>query len=189
MKNETLSLLDKIKTGDESAFDILAKEYEGLTEAAVKRFLPSFDIRNGENPVFGEEDLRQCAALALFKAAQTYDEGKEVSFGLYAKICVNNALISTLRKYKTEQKRQRRAKERENKAPADPIAALINAEDDERLKAKIKTELSDFEKSVFDLYINDKSTREIAEILGREEKSVSNALYRMKVKIKGLVKN
>ena len=77
MKNETLSLLDKIKTGDESAFDILAKEYEGLTEAAVKRFLPSFDIRNGENPVFGEEDLRQCAALALFKAAQTYDEGKE----------------------------------------------------------------------------------------------------------------
>lgn len=44
MKNETLSLLDKIKTGDESAFDILAKEYEGLTEAAVKRFLPSFDI-------------------------------------------------------------------------------------------------------------------------------------------------
>ena len=98
------------------AFDILAKEYEGLTEAAVKRFLPSFDIRNGENPVFGEEDLRQCAALALFKAAQTYDEGKKVSFGLYAKICVNNALISTLRKYKTEQKRQRRAKERENKA-------------------------------------------------------------------------
>ena len=120
---------------------------------------------------------------------ETYDEGKEVSFGLYAKICVNNALISTLRKYKTEQKRQRRAKERENKAPADPIAALINAEDDERLKAKIKTELSDFEKSVFDLYINDKSTREIAEILGREEKSVSNALYRMKVKIKGLLKN
>ena len=106
MKNETLSLLDKIKTGDESAFGILAEEYEGLTEAAVKRFLPSFDIRNGENPVFGEEDLRQCAALALFKAAQTYDEGKKVSFGLYAKICVNNALISTLRKYKTEQKRQ-----------------------------------------------------------------------------------
>ena len=69
------------------------------------------------------------------------------------------------------------------------IRDRINAEDDERLKAKIKTELSDFEKSVFDLYINDKSTREIAEILGREEKSVSNALYRMKVKIKGLLKN
>ena len=51
MKNETLSLLDKIKTGDESAFDILAKEYEGLTEAAVKRFLPSFDIRNGSGSV------------------------------------------------------------------------------------------------------------------------------------------
>ena len=80
--NSYPALLDKIKTGDESAFDILAKEYEGLTEAAVKRFLPSFDIRNGENPVFGEEDLRQCAALALFKAAQTYDEGKEVSFGI-----------------------------------------------------------------------------------------------------------
>lgn len=80
MKNETLSLLDKIKTGDESAFGILAEEYEGLTEAAVKRFLPSFDIRNGENPVFGEEESSTCAALALFKAAQTYVKGKKCQF-------------------------------------------------------------------------------------------------------------
>lgn len=189
MINDTSSLLERIRNGDDSAFGELADEYKSLTEAAVKRFLPSFDIREGENPAFGVEDLRQCAALALFKAARTYKDGKEVSFGLYAKICVNNALISSLRKYKTEQKRQQRAKEREHRTSSDPIASLIRAEDDAQLVSKIKSELSDFEKSVFDLYINDKSTREIAEKLGREEKSVSNALYRMKVKIKGLLKN
>lgn len=72
--------------------------------------------------------------------------------GFTQKICVNNALISTLRKYKTEQKRQRRAKERENKAPADPIAALINAEDDERLKAKTKQNCQILKK-VYSTYI------------------------------------
>lgn len=189
MKNETSTLLERFRNGDETAFDSLVKEYQGLTEAAVKRFLPSFDIKNGENPAFGAEDLRQCAALALYKAASTYVDGNNVSFGLYAKICVNNALISTLRKYKTEQKRQRKAMEKASRPAADPIVLLINAEDDAQFITKIKTELSDFEKSVFELYISDKSTREIAEKLGRSEKSVSNALYRMKVKIKGLLKD
>ncbi len=190
MSNEESSLLEKIKNGDDGAFDAIAEKYRKLTDASVKKFLPSFDIHGGENPSFGEEDLRQCVALALFRAAKTYDDKNDnVSFGLYAKICINNALISALRKYKTERKRQSRIKMNENKTSADPISSLIASEDNISLTALIKTELSDFEKSVFDLYIDDKSTREIAEILGRDEKSVSNALYRMKVKIKGLLKN
>ncbi len=191
MSNDESSLLKRFKDGDDSAFDAIAAKYKKLTDASVKKFLPSFDIHSGKNPAFGEEDLRQCVALALFRAAKTYDEEKNnnVSFGLYAKICINNALISALRKYRTEQKRLEHVKLSENKNLSDPIASFIASEDNERLMALIKTELSDFEKSVFDLYINDKSTREIAEILGRDDKSVSNALYRMKVKIKGLLKN
>lgn len=191
MEKDTSSLLEKIKNGDEGAFDILAEEYNGLTESAVRRFMSSFNIAEGENPVYGVDDLRQCAAVALYKAAKSYDpdSGHDVSFGLYAKICVNNALISALRKYKSEQKRQKKMREKAQKTSADPLMELINAEDEAELTAKIKTELSDFEKSVFDLYIVGKSTREIAERLGRDEKSVSNALYRMKVKIRGLLKN
>ena len=44
-------------------------------------------------------------------------------------------------------------------------------------------------KEVFEYYIVGKSVTEIAERLGKDEKSVSNALYRMKVKVKGLLKN
>ena len=47
---------------------------------------------------------------------------------------------------------------------------------------------SPYEAEVFDEYTSGKSAREIAEIVGREERSVSNALYRMKVKIRGLLK-
>lgn len=191
MEKDTSSLLEKIKNGDESAFDVLAEEYNGLTESAVRRFMPSFNIAEGDDPVYGVDDLRQYAALALYKAAKSYDPecGRDVSFGLYAKICVNNALISALRKYKSEQRRQKKMREKPRGSSVDPLVELISAEDEAELTAKIKTELSDFEKAVFDLYIVGKSAREIAERLGREEKSVSNALYRMKVKIKGLLKN
>ena len=191
MEKDPESLIDRIKHGDDGAFIKLAEEYAGVTEGAVRRFLPSFDINAGDNPVYGIDDLRQCAALALYKAVQTYDPecGKDISFGLYAKICINNALISILRKYKSEQRRQKRAREKAEKVSNDPLYELINAENENELYSVIRAELSDFEKEVFDLYIVGKSAREIAERLGREEKSVSNALYRMKVKIKGLLKN
>jgi RNA polymerase sporulation-specific sigma factor len=45
------------------------------------------------------------------------------------------------------------------------------------------------ERDVFDLYITGMSVEQIAGLLGRDRKSVSNALYRMKGKIKGLLQN
>nr|MBQ4318890.1 hypothetical protein [Clostridia bacterium] len=44
------------------------------------------------------DDLRQEAVIALYKAARTYREGIGVTFGLYAKVCINNRLKVVLRK-------------------------------------------------------------------------------------------
>ncbi len=191
MEKDPSLLLSRIRNGDESAFDILAEDYRALIEGAVKRFSVSFGGEYGIDPVYESDDLRQYAALALYKAAKTYDPdvGKNVSFGLYAKICVNNAMISVLRKFKSEQKRKLRAREKTEKPVLDPLMQLISVEDESNLITRISSTLSGLEKEVFDLYIVGKSAGEIAERLNREEKSVSNALYRMKVKIKGLLKN
>ncbi|MBQ4354276.1 MAG: sigma-70 family RNA polymerase sigma factor [Clostridia bacterium] len=186
-------LLEKIRCGDELAFNLLCSTYQNLTEKAANRFLPSFrGVEGGE--LYGRDDLLQYARIALYRAACTYrpdDEGKNVSFGLYAKICINNALISQLRKFKSECRRMQavRRQKRTEKRSADPLQQLAASEGAEELLAKIAEALSGYEKEIFDYYIDGKSVGEIAERLGRDEKSVSNALYRMKVKVRGLLKN
>ena len=196
MENDLKILLEQIRSGEETSFAALTEQYRGMTEAAVKRFAPSFGIGEADaDGMYGEDDLRQEAMVALYRAALSYDteeKGKDVSFGLYAKICINNALISALRKYKSEKKKREAAKNKSRSAAknnAGPFEMIVSREDAASLLEKIREQLSGLERQVFDYYIVGKSAGEIAERLGRSEKSVSNALYRMKVKVKGLLKN
>lgn len=191
-------LTELLRRGEESAFNALADRYKPMTENAVKRFAPSFSEMDGES-VWGEDDLRQCAALALYRAAMTYDpekRGKDVRFGLYAKICVNNALISELRRAKSAVRRKRRRLEQEKaerkrneSSRRDPLEQAVSSESAETLAASIRSVLAPTERDVFDCYLKGMSVEQIAGTLGRDRKSVSNALYRMKVKIKGLLQN
>lgn len=210
MENELRELLDRVRLGESGAFESLAERYLNLTESAVRRFAPSFGIsREGSDSTYDLDDLRQNAAMALYRAAETYrpnDEGQKVSFGLYAKVCVSNALISELRKYrrrsKTKTRRVRTATSESSTdgheaghrrrgciAEGDPIYRLVSEEELRDTLERFRSGLSPYEREVFEDHIVGKSVVEIAERLGRNEKSVSNALYRMKVKVRGLLKD
>ncbi|MBQ8369488.1 MAG: sigma-70 family RNA polymerase sigma factor [Clostridia bacterium] len=182
MEKDLNLLLEQIKDGDETSFALLSEQYRAVTDAAVKRFAPSFGIGDADaDGMYGEDDLRQEAMVALYRAALSYDpdeKGRDVSFGLYAKICINNALISALRKYRSEKKKREAAKAKgrngAKNAPG-PFETIASREDAAALLAKIREQLSGLERQVFDYYIVGKSAGEIAERLGRSEKSVSNA--------------
>lgn len=199
MKNDLRGLLADVCRGEKNAFELLVERYRVLTEGMVRRFSPSFGISGdgSGDGAFDIDDLRQCAAMALYRAAETYrpdDEGKNVSFGLYAKICINNAMISELRKYRRSKERATELSKVENKRESGRVTEtdiLYRIASDEGAKEVLKSfraVLSPYEKEIFEHYIVGKSVTEIAERLGRNEKSVSNALYRMKVKIRGLLK-
>lgn len=194
-------LISRVKAGDEISFGVLCEKYSALTESTVRRFAPSLGIQNGvpqSEAAADIEELKQDAVMALYKAAQTYDaegDGQKVSFGLYAKICMNNAMITKVRKYKRTLKK---LEKRDSIISAEKHYKRFEADtssqgfDYEALSASLKNavkSLSEYERRVFDLYIDGKSTREIASELNRPEKSVSNACYRVKTKIKGLLKN
>ena len=106
MDIELNTLISRVKAGDEISFGVLCEKYSALTESTVRRFAPSLGIQNGvpqSEAAADIEELKQDAVMALYKAAQTYDaegDGQKVSFGLYAKICMNNAMITKVRKYK-----------------------------------------------------------------------------------------
>jgi len=183
-------LTERIRAGDGEAFEALAALYRNLTESAVARFLPSFTSDDASR---GPEDLSQIAALALYRAAMTYDpagKGKAVTFGLYAKICVERALISELRRTRAERGRRMRGEGHADDAQRDdPLALLIEAEDSAGLVRRIRSSLAPRERDVFDLYRKGLSVGRIAVELRCDRKSVSNALYRVKAKVRGLLQN
>ncbi|MBO4933242.1 MAG: sigma-70 family RNA polymerase sigma factor [Clostridia bacterium] len=192
-------LLDGVRRKDVGAFERLAEQYRSLTEAAVRRFAPSFGITgqmDADAPVYALDDLRQYASMALYRAAETYspeDKGENVSFGLYAKVCVQNAMITELRKYRRERKRRAvrnhpGEREKNRRRAEDPLCRIVSDDGMRGRLEEFRSALSGYEKEVFEHYIVGKSVTEIAERLGKDTKSVSNAIYRMKVKIRGLLK-
>ena len=57
----------------------------------------------------------------------------------------------------------------------------------EDLERSIESQRSEFEQQVLDLYMTGMSYREIAKVLGRDEKATDNALHRLKSKIRKLL--
>ena len=74
-------------------------------------------------------------------------------------------------------------------AGSNPETLFLDKERMEYLEGEIDKDLSTFEKQVLDLYLTGMSYSQIAKVLGKEEKSTDNALQRVKVKIKKILKN
>lgn len=157
------------------------------------------------------EDLMQEAEVALINAMRSYKEGS-VTFGLYAKVCIRNRLVSCLRKLRRETARSAATARDETLSqcihmqdngdgsgwnewseticdlgiPEDewPVSRVIEHENCRELLELIRTRLSPYEKLILICYANGKTYRETAEIVGRDEKSVDNALARIRRKLK-----
>ncbi len=189
-RDDAKALIAAIQGGDTDAFAALCRLYAPLIERMIRQFAPSMGVTNttiGPGGI-GFEELRQDASMALYKAAMRYDpddpkKGKNVTFGLYAKICIRNAMITALRRVGREKRKWERQRAKLLEIPPEhtedsiPKAAL----------REFRMILSPFEYTVFALYITGKPPREISEDVGKSEKSVSNAIYRSKTKIKGML--
>ncbi len=133
------------------------------------------------------DDFVQEGLIALYHAAMTYDFSTS-SFVTYAKTCVSNA-ISTLMKHKN---RKRRIPEnlissiddKSVSATETPEALMIERESIEGIYSNIKSILSDFEYKVFLASLQGYSVNAISEKFNVSEKSISNALCRLRRKIK-----
>ena len=64
---------------------------------------------------------------------------------------------------------------------------MISDESFEELRSKIDDSLTDFECSVFHLYLEDLSYEDISRALSRPKKSVDNAIVRIKAKLRKLL--
>ena len=181
------TVLEQIKAGDDAAFETLIIQYEPLLHASVRRTV-------AKQPLLQEEqgEILQEARCALYRAALSFSVSQaNVTFGLYAEICIRNALTS---KFLRPLEKERfplasiEEKERELVSPLeDALEALIQNESVSLLHAFIRRSLSPLEYQVFRLHEAGYHTSEIAKTLSRTPKSVENALARAIRKLRQLL--
>lgn len=177
-------LLLLAKEGDGEAFARLAEEYKPMLDSSVAPYRAELSNQD-------LEDLQQEALLAFHRAVQSYELlYGNVSFGLYAKICVGKAIVSALRQLKKNAGVVVISLddiEPSEFVSGDPADSLIEKENAAELRSFIRDNLSKYENSVWWMHYSGMSIDEIAESLGSTKKSVSNALARIKRKLRSLL--
>ena len=112
--------------------------------------------------------------------------------GLYAKICVTNSMISYRRAVAKKASRIAFVDEDDLERISDPsqeVTRLVaQKESEQALGEKIEKTLSEYENEVWAYYVLGHSSLEIATRLGVSEKSVDNAIFRIRKKLKALLK-
>ena len=185
-KERDLAYITAIQEQDASAF-------EGLLVA----YMPLLASLSTSVSDISHADLREVmteAQYALYCAALSFDTKQEnLTFGLYAKICVRNRLNTLFLRRKDEAPLSLdelyMSGIEEGFATVDtPTEAVVNADDLRQLYGRIKQVLSPYEMSVFRLWIEEYSASEIAAQLGRDEKSVANAISRSLTKLRAALK-
>ncbi|MBQ8717996.1 MAG: sigma-70 family RNA polymerase sigma factor [Clostridia bacterium] len=179
---ELTSLLAYAKAGDQESFATLLSRYSPLIESRLAR------IRTVNMTEQDVEDLRQEAYVSFHRALMHYDaEQHEVEFGLYAKICIDNGLYSAMRSMKHLTRAPllplEALDERADEYP-DPSEHLIEQEKFNALYAQIEAALSPLENRIWRLYIIGQPTAAIAHAVNKDEKSVHNAIYRIRKKLR-----
>ena len=182
--DKVLDLIVKVRGGDQPAFDALTRHYAPLIISMTRLYGSMCQADEAER-----EDILQEAMIAFYRATLRYDlTVTGVSFGLYAKICIRNRLISFLRRLPNQRHLVGfEGMEQQADGMADPLEDVLRKEDVARVMAIIEHELSPYEKKIFSLYMLGRTSDEIALSVGKTKKSVSNAIYRIRVKIKGLL--
>ena len=182
---ETLSLIARAKQGDAEAFDVLLTQYGPL----IEHRLQTARTRRPDILPEDEKDLRQEAHLAFYRALLSYNADQQnVSFGLYAKICVENALISALRKMTplTELLDYETMVSLPADREEDPSLRLREQEDYEALSRRIARALSPFENAIWQRYIAGMTAPDIARQMGKDTRSIHNAIYRIRSKLRSV---
>ena len=181
--DEVRLLLLQAREGSSEALRLLRVKYRPLLESSVSRFVDE------RMTLQEKEDLREEAEQIFITAVSTFDtEQDAVDFGLYAKICLRNGLVTELRS-QTARHRLGIVPLEAEEIPhgEDPAASVIEAERFHKLYQTIRQSLSDYENRVWWGFVSGVSVKQIAREVGKDERSVHNAIYRIRKKLRELL--
>ena len=173
--SEVISMILKCRQGDNEAFEALVELYKPMLNHMIRRISLSVE------EYFSE------ACMGLYKAALSYNVGQdEVTFGLYARICVSRRLFDILRREGADASLLNDDVDVDSIAVSGGIVShLERKEESELFRARARELLSDYEYRVFVLWLAGYRAAFIAERLSTDVKSVENAKSRILKKLRG----
>ena len=171
--------------GDDRALSCLIDRYASLAEGLCSGYCAVGLER---------DDLLQEAYLGLLKAIRSFRPEKEVPFSAFAGICMKRQLISAVRRQNAGKNRPlndsvpleetQYTKFLSDWQQPGPEAAVILEEESRRRREKVTALLSSLEMETLQLYLKGCSYEEMAQKLKCSEKSVDNALQRVRRKLR-----
>jgi len=181
-----MELARRAANGDAGAEEALVTEYSRLVKACARPYF----LAGGDS-----KDLIQEGMLGLLSAIRTFNPEKDVKFSAYAEFCVKRRIYSAIRtasghkhtplnSYISLESEELDESSTQNayflRDTEDFIIARESAGEVERL---LYGALSRFESGVLELYLAGMSYKEMAVRLGKPDKSIDNAVQRIRKKL------
>ena len=186
MNYETCSdeeLIQRLRQGENTIMDYILEKYKPL----VRKCANAMYLIGGET-----EDLIQEGMIGLFKAIRDYRDDRDNSFSSFAYICVNRQLYTAIEASKKKKNQPLNSyvslSEQSTKnclgVTSSPEQLVIEQEVWENLWKELDECLSEMEKQVLSYYLKGSSYLQIAEKMEKSPKSIDNALWRIRQKIR-----
>lgn len=175
-------------TGQPDAEEALLERYSRFVRICARPYV----LAGGDT-----EDLIQEGMMGLLSAIRSFDPHENVSFKSYAELCIHNRIRSAVKSAS-----RRKHLPLNSGVPLDdllseesmPVAFLsfdrriteeqvLDKENEQELQSAFAKHLSPLEQTVLSLYLNGLSYSEMAVQTGKSEKSIDNAVQRIRRKL------
>ena len=173
-------LLRRLRAGEDVIEEYLLEKYKPFVKSKSRvLFLVGGD----------KEDLIQEGMIGLFKAIRDFNPENGAPFAAFAKLCVERQLYTAIE----SAGRMKNAplngyislsEESETLMDGGIEEFVIEKASYQQMYENMQEYLSTMEKEVLELYLEGKDYTEIAKMLGKTDKSIDNALQRIKGKIR-----
>lgn len=191
-------LLYLIKEEDEVAKEMFYEKYRPIVEMKAKKYYSQI-----QNKGYELNDLIQEGMIGLTKAIKDYDSSNEAKFITFAGVCIERRIINFIREINRQKHQALNSSisidntgisgmsllDVLNDDTFNPESSFMFIQEQADLKNKMKKNLTDFEKDVFDLRFEGFTYQEIAILLNKSIKSIDGTITRIKQKIINNKKN
>ena len=168
------------RQGDRLAEEELIRRYGQKVRICARHFF----LLGGD-----DEDLLQEGMIGLLNAVRSFNPALGTSFNTYAEKCIKSRLIdaSQFKGYVEFISSEDLVLEDSADEESNPETLLIKYERYEEIMSQLRLKLSKYETSVLNLYLNGYSYPEIAGMLGKPDRSIYNAVQRIRGKLSELL--
>ena len=177
-------LVNLASSGDEVAEEALFRRFKNR----VNKIARPYFILGGDG-----EDLAQEGMIGLYKAIKSYNPNSPASFAAFANICIKNQILDAIRNASSKRhaplntyiSTDVQGSEINNLKDLgqEPESILISQEERAHFEEIAKSTLSPLEATILHHFLAGETYEQIAKAIGRNTKTVDNALFRIRRKL------